>query len=67
MFDDELPGETPEAKSIRLADAIRICRGCPVQSACRTAAHEQDHLTGIWAGILRNPQGYARPRRDRSA
>ncbi|MCF8781249.1 WhiB family transcriptional regulator [Rhodococcus ruber] len=67
MFDAELEEESIENRSSRLAAAARICRGCPVLSACRTAAHEQDHPTGIWAGTLRNPQGYARPRRDRSA
>ncbi|MDV6292246.1 WhiB family transcriptional regulator [Rhodococcus aetherivorans] len=69
MFDDDLPGENPETRSARLADAARICRGCPVLSACRTAAHEQDHPTGIWAGtdftVDRKNRG--RPRKDRSA
>lgn len=67
MFDAELEEESIENRSSRLAAAARICRGCPVLSACRTAAHEQDHPTGIWAGTLRNPQGYGRSRKDRSA
>ncbi|MDV6291498.1 WhiB family transcriptional regulator [Rhodococcus aetherivorans] len=69
LWDEELPDETPEARSARLAYAARICSGCPVLSACRTAAVEQDHPAGMWAGRLRNhnPQGYGRPRKDRSA
>ncbi|QDC16073.1 WhiB family transcriptional regulator [Rhodococcus ruber] len=69
MFDAELEEESIENRSSRLAAAARICRGCPVLSACRTAAHEQDHPAGLWAGRLRNhnPQGYGRPRKDRSA
>ncbi|MBD8057230.1 WhiB family transcriptional regulator [Rhodococcus ruber] len=64
LFDDELSGETTENRSVRLAAAARICSGCPVRSACRTAAREQDHPTGMWAGKLRNPAGTpGRPRK----
>ncbi|MDV6293305.1 WhiB family transcriptional regulator [Rhodococcus aetherivorans] len=69
MFDDELEEESIENRSSRLAAAARICRGCPVLSACREAAHEQPHPTGIWSGTdftepRKNP---GRPRKDRSA
>ncbi|WP_432793978.1 WhiB family transcriptional regulator [Rhodococcus ruber] len=69
LFDAELEEESAENRSSRLAAAARICSGCPVLSACRTAAREQDHPAGMWAGRLRNhnPQGYGRPRKDRSA
>ncbi|WFS11854.1 WhiB family transcriptional regulator [Rhodococcus aetherivorans] len=69
MFDDEILGETNEDRSARLAAAARICRGCPVLSACRAAAHEQDHPAGIWAAKLRNrnPQGYGRPTKEPAA
>lgn len=64
LFDDELPGETTENRSSRLAYAANICRGCPVQSACRTAASELDHPTGLWAGHLHNQAGTpGRPRK----
>jgi len=29
-----------------------MCRGCPVQAACRTAVHEQDIPAGMWAGRM---------------
>ena len=69
MFDDELFGETAENRSARLAHAANLCRGCPVRSACRTAAREQDHPTGIWAGtdFTVNRKNPGRPRKDRSA
>lgn len=69
LFDAELEEESAENRSSRLGAAARICSGCPVLSACRTAAVEQDHPAGVWAGRLRNhnPQGFGRPRKDRSA
>ncbi|WP_395704747.1 WhiB family transcriptional regulator [Rhodococcus ruber] len=64
MFDDELFGETTENRSARLTAAARICRGCPVRSACRTAVLEQDRPVGMWAGRLRNTAGTpGRPRK----
>ncbi|AWG98710.1 WhiB family transcriptional regulator [Rhodococcus ruber] len=64
LFDAELEEESAENRSSRLAAAARICRGCPVLSACRTAAREQDRPTGMWAGTIRNPHGYGRPRKE---
>lgn len=64
LFDDELPGETGEDRSDRLAYATSICRTCPVQSACRTAAAELDNPTGVWAGHIADPAGTpGRPRK----
>lgn len=57
LFDAELEEESAENRSSRLAAAARLCRGCPVRSACRTAALEQDHPAGMWAGRLRNTAG----------
>jgi len=63
LFDDQLEDETPVDRSARLAYAVNICRGCPVQSACRVAASEHD-AHGIWAGHLHNPAGTpGRPRK----
>ncbi|WP_082752482.1 WhiB family transcriptional regulator [Rhodococcus ruber] len=69
LFDADLEEESAENRSSRLAAAARICRGCPVLSPCRTAAHEQDHPTGIWAGtdFTVNRKNPGRPRKDRSA
>lgn len=49
-FDTEIDGETIEHRSARLAWARTECTRCPVQSACRTAATEQDTPHGMWAG-----------------
>ncbi|WML63202.1 WhiB family transcriptional regulator [Rhodococcus sp. AH-ZY2] len=53
LFDDELPGETTEARSERLAYAANICRGCPVRTACYAASLEHD-AAGLWAGRIRS-------------
>ncbi|MFD6676065.1 WhiB family transcriptional regulator [Rhodococcus zopfii] len=64
LFDDELPDEAVESRSERLTYAASLCRTCPVQSACRIAAAEQDHPIGLWAGHLHNPAGTpGRPRK----
>jgi WhiB family redox-sensing transcriptional regulator len=51
-FDDYVEGESIGARSERLAAAERICIGCPVRSACHTAAGEHQ-ATGVWAGRIR--------------
>ncbi|MHD0278842.1 WhiB family transcriptional regulator [Rhodococcus aetherivorans] len=69
LFDEHIDGELELDRHARLDAARHICHGCRVQSACRAAALEQDHPAGVWAGRLRNhnPQGFGRPRKDRSA
>lgn len=62
LFDAELPDESLEGRSSRLAWARSQCARCPVQSACRTAATELDHPSGVWAGTARGlPQAPGRP------
>ncbi|MFZ3395634.1 WhiB family transcriptional regulator [Rhodococcus sp. 7Tela_A2] len=60
LFDDELPNETSEHRSQRLAWAAHQCRACPVQSACRTAAAEVTDPAGLWARPIHGQPG--RPR-----
>ena len=62
MFDAELEEESIENRSSRLAAAARICRGCPVLSACRTAGLELDNPTGLWAGNVHGQAG--RPQKE---
>lgn len=50
LFDAELPDETDEDRSERLAWAQQQCTHCPVQSACRTAVTELPKPSGVWAG-----------------
>jgi hypothetical protein len=51
MFDDEIDGETPDSRAVRLAHARTICARCMVRSACTVAAAEHQ-ATGLWAGRL---------------
>lgn len=57
LFDAELDNETAEERSARLTWARQECTRCPVQAACRTAAHEQTHPLGIWAGHVHGLPG----------
>ena len=52
LHDHEIDGEPAEDRMRRLDWAVRMCRGCPVQAACRTAVHEQDIPAGMWAGRM---------------
>jgi len=60
LFDTEIVGESDEHRSSRLTWARQQCMQCPVQAACRTAATEQDHPVGLWAGRVHGQPG--RPR-----
>lgn len=51
LFDHEADGESATDRLTRHAQAITICRRCPVSTACREVALEHlEHITGIWAG-----------------
>lgn len=68
LFDSHLPDEDDHARMRRLSWARRQCESCPVRAMCRTAAAEQDHPSGLWAGRLRNPAGTpGRPRTEEAA
>lgn len=54
LFDRDVAGETAAEQSARHTAAARICRGCPVQSACADAAQEQT-ADGIWGARLQPP------------
>ncbi|MFE7719586.1 WhiB family transcriptional regulator [Nocardia rhizosphaerihabitans] len=65
LFDtDPAVDEDDDATAYRLNAAARICRSCPVLSACDAVADEQGRgVLGVWAGRARGT-----PRRpDRSA
>jgi len=42
----------------QVAEAQRICRGCPVQAQCGRYAAESGQQAGVWAGVWRD--GHAR-------
>ncbi|UTT48847.1 WhiB family transcriptional regulator [Rhodococcus gordoniae] len=66
LFDAEaFDDETDEQRSQRIAWARTQCAQCPVQSACRTAATEQNKLTGLWAGHVHGLPG--RPQKGNAA
>jgi len=68
LFDAELPDETTENRSARLAWARQQCTRCPVQSACRTAATEQPAPAGMWAGYVHDePQKPGRKKKETAA
>ena len=57
LWDDILDDDDDEASEDREARHHRartICRRCPVQAECETAASEHDS-TGIWNGRLQGP------------
>lgn len=65
LFDTEIDGESAESRSARLTWARGQCTACPVASACRTAAVEQDAPHGLWAGRVHGQRG--RPHREGKA
>ncbi|GGL09706.1 WhiB family transcriptional regulator [Nocardia jinanensis] len=65
LFDtDPVPGETDAAREARYAPALKICRRCPVQDQCATAAAELGgQALGVWAGIVHAPPSRGRPKK----
>ncbi|APE08174.1 WhiB family transcriptional regulator [Rhodococcus pyridinivorans] len=57
LFDAELGNETTEERSERLSWARSQCTRCPVAGPCRTAAGEQEHPFGMWAGHVHGLPG----------
>ena len=44
--------ETPATRTAREREAIRVCRDCPLLTACDQAARDLDDLgDSIWAGL----------------
>lgn len=62
MFDDQIEGETDEDRNHRLGAAARICRACPVRTACNTAAAEHQAV-GLWSGELHTQTYFHTPRK----
>ena len=54
--------ERPAERTARVAAAVAICHGCPVQAACYAAAEANGERWGIWGGV-----DFTRPRRQRRA
>ena len=44
------PGEQPHAKIHREAQAVQVCKGCPVRAACLAEALARDERHGVWGG-----------------
>ena len=54
LFDLDHDGEDPDQREARHHQATTLCRGCPVHTACGTAARELGRRAeGVWAGQLR--------------
>jgi Transcription factor WhiB len=45
------------------AEAVKLCRGCPVIQPCGQAAEERDERWGVWGGVDRS----IRPGRKKAA
>ncbi|MGW2034226.1 MULTISPECIES: WhiB family transcriptional regulator [Streptomyces] len=43
-------GERGGARRRREARAVAVCRGCPVQSDCRSFAENSRQAYGVWGG-----------------
>lgn len=44
-------GERPADREARIARAVAICHGCPVQAECYAAAVANGERRGIWGGV----------------
>ncbi len=47
------PGERPPSRLRREAQAVALCKTCPVASECGRYAEAQAEEYGIWAGVSR--------------
>lgn len=47
------PGERPPARERREAQAVALCKVCPVANECARYAEAQAEEYGIWAGMSR--------------
>lgn len=63
------PGERQPAKSLREADALSICQGCPVRPACQedALAHEPRNQHGVSGGMTAEERIAERRNRHRRA
>lgn len=53
LFDDVLPGETPDARQERHRLAARTCRACPALAVCRDRLPRLPARTsGVYAGMF---------------
>lgn len=51
LFDDRLPGETPEQRAERLEAAVTVCRRCPELTVCEQLPMPRGwHSVGVQAG-----------------
>lgn len=57
LFDADVPGETPDQRTDRVADAAALCAGCPARAACAQLATDAPahEVAGVWAGRLHEP------------
>jgi WhiB family transcriptional regulator, redox-sensing transcriptional regulator len=52
-----------------IAEAVRICRGCPVRDRCLQVAIEHQEAFGVWGGTPERPRRrvYRRLQRETTA
>lgn len=50
------------AETQRIREALRICRACPVQSACLEHALRYPEPWGVWGGMTRHARSQLRTR-----
>ena len=44
-------GERPADREARMAQAVAVCHGCPVQAECYAAAVASGERHGVWGGV----------------
>ena len=54
--------ERPADREARMAQAVAVCHGCPVQAECYAAAVANGERRGIWGGV-----DFTQPRKRRRA
>lgn len=60
------PDSPTNGRSATTAQAIQICRSCPVQTQCLTTALTTPEPWGIWGGLTERQRAAHRPRRSQA-
>lgn len=59
--------ETPAQRRRREAEAVQVCRGCPVVDECRQMAMDRPEVFGVWGATTEAERLQARRERTRAA
>lgn len=51
-WDLPVDGETQQERAERHADAVMMCRRCPLRQACLLAGHLTPDAEGVWGGVV---------------